>query len=212
MRYAVAFAILAVAAAAIVGYQLNGTAGDTEPGGKPKAEADKDKAAQKDKPAEKGKAAAKAKPDGKAKPVAKGKPGGEEPLLLLEEAPLLLDDGAGTPAGPVADNARCHVCHLNYITEDLAVVHAKANIGCAKCHGESDAHIADESWANNGNGTAPEIMYPKDKINPACQKCHPQAEVDEDEHADFFAGVTKEKVCTDCHGKHRLTERKCKWK
>ncbi len=51
--------------------------------------------------------------------------------------------------------------------EDLAVTHAEADIGCAKCHGVCDEHIAGES---------------------------------------------KEKVCTNCHGQHRLEERKCKWK
>ena len=66
-----------------------------------------------------------------------------------EQAPLLLED---EPAGaasttPAADNSRCFVCHANYMQEEIAVTHAKANIGCAHCHGASDAHIADESWA-----------------------------------------------------------------
>jgi hypothetical protein len=32
------------------------------------------------------------------------------------------------------------------------------------------------------------------------------------EHKAFLAGTAKEKYCTDCHGEHRLLERKCKWK
>jgi len=66
-----------------------------------------------------------------------------------EEPPLLLDDGDEElvpPTGPVADNSRCFVCHFNYIEEDIAVTHARANMGCAHCHGECDEHIADESW------------------------------------------------------------------
>ncbi len=140
----------------------------------------------------------------------------EEPLLLLdEEPPLLLSDGEGEtlpPAGPVADNSRCHHCHLNYVDEDLALVHARANIGCADCHGNCDAHIADESWASGGNGTPPEIMYPREKINPFCSTCHPQDKIDQTEHESFLAGTAKEKYCTDCHGDHRLAERKCKWR
>ena len=42
------------------------------------------------------------------------------------------------------------------------------------CHGVSDAHIADESWASGGNGTAPDIMYPRDKINPSCLPVTPR--------------------------------------
>jgi len=135
-------------------------------------------------------------------------PAGEEPLLLL-------DDGgkeSHPPTGPVADNSRCFVCHLNYAMESLAVDHAKADIGCAKCHGPSDAHIADESWSWGENGTAPDIMYPRPKINPFCLGCHPQDKIDAEQHKALFAGTSEKKYCTDCHGSHRLSERKCKWK
>jgi hypothetical protein len=131
-----------------------------------------------------------------------------EPLLLL-------DGGEKTPAGPAgpaADNSRCFVCHLNYVQESIAVVHAKANISCAKCHGDCDAHIADESWASGGNGTAPGIMYPREKVNPFCLGCHAKEKLSAMRHAAFLAGAVKETSCTDCHGKHRLATRKCKWK
>jgi len=141
----------------------------------------------------------------------------EEPLLLLEEEPLLLleDDSESSAAaadGPVADNTRCFVCHANYLTEKIAVTHARANIGCARCHGQSDAHIADESWGSGGNGTAPDIMYPKDTIVPACMKCHPRDKLDIQAHEQVFAESEEKKVCTNCHGNHRLTVRRCKWK
>jgi hypothetical protein len=136
-----------------------------------------------------------------------------EPLLLDDE-PLLLDDGTGegTYSGSMTDNNRCFVCHINYMEEDIAVIHARVNMGCANCHGESDEHIADESWASGGNGTPPEIMYPRDKINPFCLNCHPKDEIGTSKHKRFFAGTAEEKCCTDCHGDHRLAERKCKWK
>jgi hypothetical protein len=130
---------------------------------------------------------------------------GKEPLLLLS------DDGKSA-AGPGADNSRCHVCHLNYIDEKLAVGHARGGIGCAKCHGPSDAHIADESWSSGGNGTAPDLMYPREKINPFCWDCHPKNKIDLAQHKEFLAGKSKEAHCTDCHGEHRLHERKCRWK
>ena len=132
----------------------------------------------------------------------------EEPLLLLDDN----EEELVPPTGPVADNSRCFVCHVNYMQEDIAVTHARANIGCAHCHGECDEHIADESWASGGNGTAPDIMYPRPKINPFCMDCHPKDEIDTEQHKPLFADTAEKKVCTDCHGKHRLEIRKCKWK
>lgn len=139
----------------------------------------------------------------------------EAPLLLDDAAPLLLGDGPewGAPLGEgAADNSRCQVCHLNLVGEPLAREHALAGIGCADCHGASDAHIADESWASGGNGTAPDTMFPRARINPACFECHAQDQLDPEQHRDFLAGQTKEQVCTECHGQHRLVNRKCKWK
>jgi hypothetical protein len=137
----------------------------------------------------------------------------EAPLLLDDRPLLLLDDGPPVDQsdGPQADNSRCFVCHINYMQEDIAVIHARANIGCAGCHGESDEHIADESWASGGNGTAPEIMFPKPKINLFCMSCHAKDKIDTDQHKPLFANF-EDMVCTDCHGNHRLEVRKCKWK
>jgi hypothetical protein len=131
-------------------------------------------------------------------------------LLLLDDEPEAKPD-----AGPVADNSRCQVCHLNLMAEDLVVKHAKANVGCAKCHGECDAHIADESWASGGNGTAPEIMYPRDKIGPGCLACHKPEDVflkSQKHRPDVWLIAYEEKTCVECHGKHRLPQRKCRWK
>jgi hypothetical protein len=138
----------------------------------------------------------------------------EKPLLLDDEPLLLLDDGPNeaSSSGSMADNSRCFVCHINYMNEDIAVTHARVNISCANCHGESDEHIADESWASGGNGTAPDIMYPRTKINPFCMGCHNKEKIDTEQHKPLFAGNNDEKYCTDCHGEHRLANRKCKWK
>jgi hypothetical protein len=150
-----------------------------------------------------------------SKIVQKNSPEAKEqaPPLLDDEPPLLLDDEPNTiqPNGLQADNSRCFVCHINYMQEDIATIHAQANIGCANCHGQSDAHIADESWASGGNGTAPDIMYPQAKINPFCMGCHTKDKIDTDQHKPLFADFEKV-VCTDCHGSHRLAVRKCKWK
>lgn len=139
----------------------------------------------------------------------------DEASLLLDDEPLLLldDEPEGDLSGQFgADNSRCFVCHINYMQEDIAVTHARANIGCAGCHGESDEHIADESWASGGNGTAPDVMFPRPKINPFCMGCHTKEKIDTEQHKPLFAAETEQKYCTDCHGNHRLTNRKCKWK
>jgi hypothetical protein len=135
----------------------------------------------------------------------------EEPPLLLEEPPLLLEE-VSTPElppaeGPVADNSRCHVCHMNYAEEELAVRHARANIGCEQCHGACDAHCSDED-----NVTPPDVMYPRAKINSSCMMCHPREEIEIEPHEPILAGTAAEnKYCTDCHGEHRLGYRTRRW-
>ena len=126
-----------------------------------------------------------------------------EPPLLLENSDRAQE--LPTPSGPVADNSRCHVCHINYEDEELAVVHARANINCEQCHGSCDAHCSDED-----NITPPDIMYPAAKINSSCLECHPKNKIDIQPHEFLFA-ATEKKYCTDCHGEHRLAYRTRKW-
>ena len=107
---------------------------------------------------------------------------------------------------PAADNSRCHVCHINYSEEPLAVLHAQENIGCEKCHGPSDGHCGSES-----HEIAPDIIYPRTAVIPACLKCHtPRDMGHRDKHAPVLA-PNPEKVCTDCHGTHRLAKRLIRW-
>lgn len=125
-------------------------------------------------------------------PTLSGEQAVEEPLLLLEDN---IDEDPNLSTGPVADNSRCYVCHINFQEDKLTSTHAKANVGCERCHGASDAHCSDED-----NITPPDIMYPAEKINSFCKSCHPNAKL----------GGGK-KYCTDCHGEHRLSHRTRKW-
>jgi hypothetical protein len=137
------------------------------------------------------------------------------PLLLLDEEPLLLLDEVPEAVNndpDAADNTRCGVCHLNLIEEELAFTHARAGIGCAECHGPSDAHIADESWASGGNGTAPDIMFTKSEINSGCLDCHEDLAEGTEHGLVLLAAPNSEEHCTDCHGEHRIVNRKCSWK
>jgi len=131
---------------------------------------------------------------------------GEESPLLLED-----DDSAETVApatGPVADNSRCHVCHINFADEELAVEHARADVGCETCHGPSDAHCNDED-----NITPPDVMFPVARINPTCMGCHPRDEISILPHRAWLNGTAPEgkRHCTGCHGDHRIGYRTRRW-
>jgi len=117
----------------------------------------------------------------------------ETPLLLLESE----SDSSGSDAssGPVADNSRCYVCHINFDGEALTVMHAKGDVGCEDCHGASNAHCSDED-----NITPPDKMFDKAVINDFCKGCHPDGKLS--------AGKN---YCTECHGEHRMEHRTRRW-
>jgi len=132
---------------------------------------------------------------------------------IRQEEPLL-GDGSRTEErsallGEVVDNSRCHVCHINYDEEELALNHGLVGVSCERCHGSSDAHCSDEN-----NITPPDIMYSKASVNPSCMKCHPKDEIiEEDHHKLLLSGTaTQAKYCTDCHGiEHRVAVRTVRW-
>ena len=117
------------------------------------------------------------------------------------------------PAEPFVANPYCLACHLDFDEEELALRHEIWGIGCERCHGESFRHRSDEA-----NITPPEIMYPKERINPSCMSCHPRQDIqDRKDHQPILeaglssfeeatpSGKYAKKYCTDCHGiKHRL--------
>lgn len=133
------------------------------------------------------------------------------PLVVDEDAPLLLDE-PGAAAKLLANNGPCFVCHVNYTEEMLASRHAAANVGCVACHGDSYAHRNDEN-----NTTPPDVMYPRDRINAACQKCHASHDVPATKVIELWLKRCPDKtdarsiVCTDCHGDHRLKVRTVRW-
>ncbi|MHC4678778.1 MAG: hypothetical protein ACYTEK_08775 [Planctomycetota bacterium] len=116
-------------------------------------------------------------------------------------------------------NDFCSACHYGFDEEKLAARHRQAGIGCERCHGESERHRSDED-----NVTPPEIMYPKDKINPTCMMCHPRHEIQHAaHHKKLLAGAKTildsasesdghQLYCTTCHArKHRINVRTIQW-
>jgi hypothetical protein len=147
------------------------------------------------------------------------KPGGPPALVIDQDAPLLLDEPGETERPAVAaapaslgENTACFVCHANYQAEPLAKQHAGADVGCVSCHGLSYAHRNDEN-----NTTPPDVMYPRNGIDPACRKCHASHDVPAGKIVTLWLQRFPDKtdaqsiVCTDCHGDHRLKVRTVRW-
>ena len=137
----------------------------------------------------------------------------DQPLSLDgdEAASLLgtLNDGAGSSplASSRGPNARCHVCHMNYAKEKLAVTHARAKVSCEKCHGHCNEHCSDED-----NVTPPTVLFARSKIVPACMACHTRKKLAKvEKHRPILAAKAPKKICTDCHGNHRLKVRTRRW-
>jgi len=107
-------------------------------------------------------------------------------------------------SGPAVDevasagNGPCYICHLDFSGELLVEMHEDSGVGCATCHGASKAHMSDED-----HRTPPDKMFDRADVAKACRTCH---DVHSDDMvADLIAGG--EKVCTDCHGSHRIEGR-----
>jgi hypothetical protein len=138
------------------------------------------------------------------------------PLVVDQETPLLLSDSASETNEQLQKqltlNAACFVCHGNYEREELVTVHAAEEVGCVDCHGDSFEHRNDEN-----NVTPPDIMYPAEKIDAACQDCHDTHDVAATEVLARWQQRCPQKqdvsqiVCTDCHGEHRLAQRTVRW-
>ncbi|HNQ88680.1 MAG TPA: cytochrome c3 family protein [Verrucomicrobiota bacterium] len=136
--------------------------------------------------------------------------------------PAPLVTGPAPRQGPMADNSRCFVCHANYDFDEERLVfsHAKASIGCVQCHGESTRHSADEDGL-----TPPDRMFRKSDIRFNCLGCHDwmklvasdrtrqdRADLQEKpDHQAVLDATASKKLCTDCHGDHRLGHRTRVW-
>ena len=129
--------------------------------------------------------------------------GGPPPLVVDTSEPLLLDEPTEEQAAIAATetatgNMACFVCHANYRGEVLADSHAKANVGCVNCHGDSFAHRNDEN-----NTTPPETMYPYERIDPFCQGCHDAHDISARKIIAAWVKQKAKKPDVTCEGCHK---------
>jgi hypothetical protein len=128
---------------------------------------------------------------------------GPPPLVVDTSEPLLLDEPTEQEAAIAATeaataNMACFVCHANYRGEVLADSHAKVNIGCVNCHGDSFAHRNDEN-----NTTPPETMYPAERIDPFCQGCHDAHDISARKIIAAWIRQKAKKPDVTCQGCHK---------
>lgn len=137
-------------------------------------------------------------------------------------APEAATDYYQRPAASFVANPFCKACHLDFDEDELAIDHELAGIGCERCHGESLRHRSDEA-----NVTPPQLMYPKERINPTCMMCHPRHAIQHvgdhlpileaglsvfEEEGPSGAGGHTAQYCMDCHGPHhRMKVRTVRW-
>ena len=118
-------------------------------------------------------------------------------------------------------NSKCYVCHPSMKTEELTVNHLTLGVTCDVCHGLSTEHMHDEMLM-----TKPDLLFGRSEVRQMCSSCHkPGGErsfyglEDHDpkvveEFIKSWRGrirpngraVTKDSICTDCHGTHNITK------
>jgi hypothetical protein len=120
-------------------------------------------------------------------------------------------------------NSKCYVCHPDLKTEELTVSHLDMDVTCDECHGLSTEHMHDEMLM-----TQPDLLFGRSEVckmcsDPSCHKPGDERSVyglaDHDlkaveEFIESWRGrirpngraVTKESICTDCHGTHNVTK------
>ena len=106
---------------------------------------------------------------------------------------------------PLGANAGCLVCHMTFVFDDLSKVHLENKITCAHCHGISAAHANDEEIGS----TPPDKSFKREEVDSFCKRCHTTHNAPAAEVIKVWEKRKRRKglpVCTDCHGRHRISE------
>jgi hypothetical protein len=137
-------------------------------------------------------------------------------LLVLAGCVAALRGPANPPVETIAGmvpNDLCHICHIPFSEEPLAVSHAKGKVWCQTCHGPSGPHMENEKIG----ATRPDKVFRGSQVDRMCSRCHERRD-----HPKVPAGIRATRlaeskklqteikghpveptgVCTDCHGRH----------
>ncbi len=119
------------------------------------------------------------------------------PATVIERNPA---EAEPAPAGPqpVAANpfGGCDMCHVDVEDEFVGTKHDVEGVGCVKCHGPSEGHVADEN-----NEVLPDRMFADSQVDSFCLECH---ECSRPAASQATTANAEQKVCTACHGAHDL--------
>lgn len=134
----------------------------------------------------------------------------EEETPAVSEAVAAIEHAVLYDSGYEEDNASCMVCHIDFETEKISLVHLKAGLTCMACHGDSDDHRSDEF-----NIIRPDVLWGRAEMKAFCRQCHKKHKHPEKVkafHEKWDARrrpngryVERESVCLDCHGNHAIT-------
>jgi len=145
-------------------------------------------------------------------------------VVAVVAAALATAAGEESQSEKPSGNSKCYVCHPAMKTEELTTVHLEMGITCDMCHGASTDHMHDEMLM-----TEPDLLFGRSEVRAMCsnQACHkPGGEREvygrqdhkNPEAVEAFLekwtgrmrpngrNVTKDSICTDCHGTHNITK------
>jgi hypothetical protein len=91
--------------------------------------------------------------------------------------------------------AGCQLCHVDVEDEYVKSRHFRGNVACAKCHGPSKKHAADEN-----NEVKPDEVFARTDVDRLCGRCHTCSRKVPPAWLRFLRG--RRQVCTECHGAH----------
>lgn len=146
-------------------------------------------------------------------------------VILAALTASVANESSQTMTGQDAGgNSKCYVCHPTLKTEEISIGHLAAGVTCDECHGTSTEHMHDEMLM-----TPPDLLFGRSEVNAMCSNpsCHAPGEGrreygvrDHKEpakvrqfHDDHLGrvrpngrAISKQPICTDCHGTHNLDE------
>ena len=112
-------------------------------------------------------------------------------------SPVQGQDACPSKAGAADENplAGCTMCHIDVEDEFVGGLHYNEKVGCKKCHGPSEGHVADEN-----NEVKPDELFARKHVDRLCGTCHECPRPKEPKPAP----AEPRKVCTECHAAHEF--------